>query len=236
MYNCSLAELKALNGDYSSLKVVKLFNTKDDELHFQMVIHNGELYYECVVDFGSELNKTNDFLLEIGEGNACLVLSWKVDNVEGSVDTTDPFKSYHLLTKEEYDANKDKYSGKYNDVVYKIGGKEYVIVYKTRNYFEYLIYTSSLGGEIMITFKDNTGKEYIKRCTKLSDSEKIELNNRNLNNVSTVNDLTRYIEKLENDQYTKFLEVQSEYNELSGYLSLGLECRIVLDLSIEQVD
>ena len=45
-----------------------------------------------------------------------------------------------------------------------------------------------------------------------------------------------YIELLEYEQYEDFLEVKSKYNELSGYLSLGLKCRIVLDLSIEQVD
>ena len=235
MYNCSLAELAALNGNLTGVNVVELFDTKNhpDVLEFEMVINNGELYFECVVNFGEKLNVSDDFLLDIGEGKACLKIFWKVEEMLDSVSTNDTFKSYFLVESSQY--NTTKYDGKLEDII-TIDAVQYVIAYKFYDYFEYLIYTSSLGGEIMITFTDSLGKNYIRRCTKLSDAEENILLARNLSTSRTLDEVNGYIELLEYQEFKEFMQMKSDYNETTGYLSLGLECRIILDLKVEQVD
>ena len=236
MYNCSLSELDELNGDItnSNIKAVEIFNTKTashDTLKFQMVIVSGELYFESYVNVGELLNKTNDFYLEMGTGKACLKLYWEVDTVLNSANTNAIFKSYHLVKESEY--NTTNYNGKLSNTI-TISSTRYVIAYKEYDYFEYLIYTSSIGGEIMISFNDENGKPYIRRCTKLSNEEISKLVSRQIGNTEkSVND---YIELLEYNEYNKYLEIKSNYHAETGYLSLGLECRIVLDLRVEQVD
>ena len=235
MYNCSLAELENLNGDLSGIEVVEVFDTKDnsDELLFDMVIDEGKLYFECIVNFGEKLNDTDKFLLDIGQGKACLKIFWEVDEMLDSTNTEETFESYFLVEASQYDTN--EYDGIKNTVT--IGSVNYVIAYKNYDYFEYLIYTSSLGGEIMITFKDkdSLGKTYVRRCTKLSDEEESSLLARTLGSNSTLEGANNYIELLEYKQFTRFLTVKSDYSKTTGYLSLGLECRIVLDLKVEQV-
>ena len=234
IYNCSLAELDAANGDLTHIEAVEIFDTKNnsDDLLFEMVINDGKLYFECVVNFGEKVNVDDKFLLKIGEGKACLKIFWEVEQILDAVSTDDTFKSYVLIEESQY--NTTKYDGKLNDVI-TIDSVRYVIAYNFYDYFEYLIYSSSLGGEIMITFKDDLGKSYVRRCTKMSDIEKNLLLARTLTNNSSLEDVTGYVELLEYQEFTKFLQIKSDYSETTGYLSLGLECRIVLDLRVEQV-
>jgi hypothetical protein len=231
MYNCSLTDLDSSNGD---IEAVVIFNTKThpEDLDFQAIIDGGELYLECVVNAGEKLNATDKFLLAIGEGKACLKIYWEVEEVAGAVDTNEKFKSYYLLKETEYDST--KYDGKLDNAI-TIDSVKYVIAYKLNDYFEYLIYTSSLGGEIMITFTDSLGKTYVRRCTKLSDAEKANLLNRTLDDP-TLENVTGYLELLEYNEFEKFLKIQSDYSKVTGYLGLGLECRIILDIKIEQAD
>ena len=232
MYNCSLAELEALNGDMSGIEVVEIFDTKNNssELDFHMHIDQGELYFDCVVNIGKKLNVNDKFLLENGSGKACLKIFWQVDKMMDAVSTNDTFKSYVLVEESQY--SKTKYDGKTENLI-SIGSKHYVIAYNLHDYFEYLIYTSSLGGEVMVTFTDSLGKDYVRRCTKLSDVEKNSLLARTAN-VNTIDEANRYLELLEYQEFNKFLQIQSNYSKTTGYLSLGLECRIILDLRIEQ--
>lgn len=234
MYNCSLAELTEANGDLTNIRAVEIFNTKDnsDELHFDMVIDEGELYFECIVNVGSKLNENNDFLLNIFDGKACLKIFWDVEKMLDFVNTNSTFKSYYLVEESKY--SNTEYDGKNDDVI-TINSVRYVIAYKQYDYFEYLIYTSSLGGEIMITFKDELGKNYLKRCTKLSDVEKNSLLSRTLDNTS-LEKVKEYLELLEYKEFNNFLQTKSDYNEITGYLSLGLECRLILNIKVEQVD
>ena len=57
-----------------------------------------------------------------------------------------------------------------------------------------------------------------------------------IENVNTVEDLSRFIEKLEYASFYEFLDVKSQYEQTTGYVSLGIECRIILNLKVEQVD
>ena len=248
VYNCSITELNTAiaNNTMGNIEAVEIFNTStntDEQLPFKMIIDNGELYFECVVNVGEKLNK-DEFFLDSGDGKACLKIFWEVDKdkVQGAVSTNESFKSFHLVKKSEYDSNSTKdpilqetdAGGNVKDVIVTIDSVQYVIAYKTYDYFEYLIYTSSLGGEIMITCT-NDNKEYVRRCTKLSDAEKTELINRDLTNP-TIKSVEKYIEKLEYEEFNKFLKIKKEYSLVTGYLGLGLECRIVLNIKIEQVD
>ena len=246
MYNCSLEELAAANGNLleNNITEILVFDTDDEvnPLRFQMVIDNGELYFECIVNVGERLNINDDFFLEMGTGKASLVIKWEVDDVNSSVaSTTSTFKSYYMIKQNEFDSN--KYDGIYQtegskdvfeDVIITIDSVNYVLAYKEYDYFEYLLYTSSIGGEIMITFNDGLN-DYIKRCTKLTVSEKTELEERTLNNP-TEDKVNKYIELLEYQEYNKFLQAQEDYINSAGYLGLSLECRIVLDIRVEQVD
>ena len=179
MYNCSLEELAAANGNLleNNITEILVFDTDDEvnPLRFQMVIDNGELYFECIVNVGERLNINDDFFLEMGTGKASLVIKWEVDDVNSSVaSTTSTFKSYYMIKQNEFDSN--KYDGIYQtegskdvfeDVIITIDSVNYVLAYKEYDYFEYLLYTSSIGGEIMITFNDRKSN----RCTAISELE-----------------------------------------------------------------
>ena len=235
IYSCSLTELANLNGDLSTIEVVEIFDTKtnSDVLEFEMVVYDGQLCMECVVNFGQKLNAIDDFLLEIGSGKACLKIFWEVDEMFDTTIASQSFKSYFLVPANQY--SETKYKGKLEQGT-TIDSVDYVIAYKYYDYFEYLLYTSSLGGEIMISFTDSLGKDYSRRCTKLSDAEKTILFGRKLNSTLTLEEANRYLELLEYQEFEKFLEMKSDYSKATGYLSLGLECRLVLDLKVEQVD
>lgn len=236
MYNCSLDYINDPLSDLSQVREIEVFNTKekDEDLNFKMIIDQGEIYFECIINVGERLNETDDFYLPMGDGNACLKVFWEVEALLDAVDTSSRYKSFYLVKESEYTTT--LYDGKDDgEGVINIAGQNYVIAYKEYDYFDYLIYTSSLGGEIMITFKDQFGQTYVKRCTKLSSDEKTSLLARNKTSP-TVESIKEYIELKEYHQYNAFLEKQSDYVKTTGYLSLGLECRIVLDLSVEQVD
>ncbi len=255
MYNCSLKDIDVKN-DETRVKLLDTSVEDENPLKFDMVIEEGILYYETIVNIGSMLN--NDFILsylnEETPGQASLVVKWSVEEVAGAVDTSTKYLSYHVIETSEY--SKEKYKGIVSvanndnitllenanvteEVTYTYGTgeneKKYVIAYKEHEYFEYLIYSSSVGGEVMITIIED-GKIYRKRSTKLSSDDIAELNARSIADVTDLDTLNQYIEKLGYYQYLNFEETKSNYDKVSGYISLGLTCRIILDLKVEQVD
>ena len=249
----------------SDVEEYVILDTADDvnPLKFKMVIEDGTFYYETVATLD---DLTDKFNLDIDGGRICLRVVWDVAVVQGDVVSKENFISNHMVKVSEYDNSKfvgilDKSSlsikngntsenvqyinlQESNDYTVQttlgnnsltINGEKYVIAYKEHDYFEYLIYTSSLGGEVMITFDDVEGM-YIKRSTKLSNLEKESLKSRVIENVNTVEDLSRFIEKLEYASFYEFLDVKSQYEQTTGYVNLGIECRIILNLKVEQVD
>ena len=61
----------------------------------------------------------------------------------------------------------------------------------------------------------------------------------NINSVDTIEifyNIRIDIEKLEYASYLEFIDVKSQYEQASGYVSLGLECKINFDLKVEQID
>ena len=87
----------------------------------------------------------------------------------------------------------------------------------------------------MITLENLEGK-YIKKCTELTEAEKALVEARTNVGASSVVTLEKYVEKLEYLSYVDFLAEKTAFEEASGYLGLGLEIRISLNLRVEQLD
>ena len=117
-------------------------------------------------------------------------MKWDVDVVGGSVINNNNFISYHMIEQTQFDKN--KYVGvvnknslnlinletsndstiqtTLNNNSFTITDTKYIIAYKEHDYFDYFIYTSSLGGEVMITYDDVEGI-YTKKATKLTEKD-----------------------------------------------------------------
>ena len=260
LYNCNLVTLKnylvdgvfTANGDGVYEQVI-LDTTLD--LHFEMKIEDGLFYYETNVTVG-EL--AEHFNISPNDDAGCLRVIWEVEDTLGAVVTDDNYESYHLVNIDDYD------SSLYNGVVDKstingetslisildgsseintilennsfvIDDKTYVIAYKNHDYFDYFIYTSSIGGEVMITTVEDE-EVVMKKASKLSSDEETELLARTISNPYTMDSVELYVEKLEYTVFSEFINVKSQHDVLTGYVSLGLECRLSLNLKVEQVD
>lgn len=265
IYNCSLEELKDTyfeNGVFNptllepgiSIEERLLLDTNTTELKFEMNVDSGLICHEAIIDIG-DLGET--FNLAIGNGNACVKVLWNVESTDDSYSYKEDFKSYHLIKLDEY--NKNIYGGivqyQGTDLIdltlsnltdtqisnylevnsYNISGIKYVIAYKLYDAFEYLIYSSSLGGEVMITLTADD-VTYLKKCTQLSQEEKSILEARTNVDVTSVEMLEKYIEKIECKSYLEFLDEKKAFEAAIGYLGLDLECRISLNLRVEQID
>ena len=263
-YNCSLEMLEEnyLNdGVFDNSVQVEgmnvqerlILNTNTSNIQFEMILVNGLICYEGIVEVG---NLGEDFILSHSTGNMCIRVLWDVSAPQGSYTAKNEFKSYHLVETLNYDSSiyagvvtkesndlialdkevlsTDQINTSVNANAYTIGGKAYVIAYKEYDAFEYLIYSSSLGGEVMITLEDNEGI-YIKKSTLLNESEKDEVEARTNVGAADINTLEKYVEKLEYLSYIDFLEEKVAFEEATGYLGLGLEIRISLNLKVEQV-
>ena len=87
----------------------------------------------------------------------------------------------------------------------------------------------------MITLEEDDSI-YVKKSSLLSQNEKDALNSRTINSISTLTDLSRYLEKLNYGVFMDYLEDLEQYQNDKGYLGLGLRCSIELNLKVEQVD
>ena len=132
--------------------------------------------------------------------------------------------------------------------------KEYIIAYKEYDYFDYLIYVSSLGGEPTFTeleyefleVETRSSGIYKRSYNIVPDSEKNIIRTRTLIDVDTTNTnattsitydtIKKYFEKLQLDEYEAFILAQNEFQNSVGYLGIGLNCNITLDIKVSQVD
>lgn len=223
-------------------------NDNINPLRFEMNIDDGEFHYDTTV-YLTEL--TEKFNIASDGGSLCLRVTWDVNQVDNNYTSNDNFVSYHMVEVSKYDVTKyvgiinknslDKIelTAIDNTVIgnnsITIADKTYVIAYRIYDYFEYLIYTSSLGGEVMITYDDVEGI-YIKRATKLTDAEKTSLNARSISDATTIEGLRRFVEKLEYLSFLEYLNVKKVHEQATGYVSLGIKCAIIFKFNVEQVD
>ena len=243
-----------------NVQQLTLLDTQTSNISFKFVIENGMVCYDGLINVGV---LSEDYILAYEEGKCCIRVVWSVANLVSPDKIDGKFTAYTLIDPINFDVNKHngiinkttseeiKIKGQslsdsqiqtlltnntYTFITENSETEKYVIVYEEKDIFDYLIFTSSLGGEVMITLEDTNGV-YTKKSSKLTSDELTILNNRTINSIATYTDLTKYIEKL---NYKVFINdytyAREQYESDSGYLGLGLRCKIELNLRVEQVD
>ncbi len=249
LYNCSLEALEEdlKDDNLDNAEEVTILDTNQN-LTFQLIIEDGVLYYETIVDFES-LNLGSDFDLAVQTGNACLRVLWNVDGASNQATTKEIFTSYHLIKTSEFDTLKylgiidkstktkinikdssmtdDEITSAINANVLHVDTDDYVIAYKEYDYFGYYIYTATFDGDLKVTIDGNP-----KAYSKLTTDEISAINNRTIASDGS----KLYVEALQFAEYDSFMIIKNAYDNATGYLNLGLECRIMLNLKVEQID
>ena len=143
----------------------KLLDTQTSLLDFNLILEDGVLCYKASLNFG-ELNDI--YMLTCDGGTATLRVVWNVTDNPDSESVEEILNTYDMILINEFDANKhagivnkttssdivikgqnltaDQIQTLLNNNSFTIDSKKYVIAYEQKDAFEYLIYTSSLGG------------------------------------------------------------------------------------------
>ena len=243
LYNCSLDDLSK-NTHQEKL----VFDTNTSDLEFKTIIEDGVLYYDAIVDFAS-LNLGSDFELAISTGKASLKVLWSVEGENNQADVLNDFTSYHLIKKSEFNTSKylgilnkdtkekikikdstmttDEINETLNNNALAVDTNDYVIAYKEYDYFGYYIYTATFDGDLRVTVNDE-----LKKYSDLDELEKEAIKNRTIGSDGS----KLYVEALQLEQYGSFIDAKNGYEQDNLYLLLGLECRIMLNLKVEQID
>lgn len=251
----------------SIIKETKIFSTSDNTLEVTKKIENGIPYFYLTQNLTDAESKYT-FPVPVDNDNYTSYtfrVEWIVggsSNIGGSYDTT--FKAFYVIEQSEYNttdytglvskagaftaaasANDSKY---YSTVTVEDEGvektKTFVIAYKDLDYFEYLIYTSSLGGEPTFTNLDYIFEEietkssgiYKTSYSKVTSDDLNSIKSRTWGDSNTYNTVKKYCEKLQADAYTSFLGSRDAFENSLGYLSIGIDCFIIYDLKVVQVD
>ena len=253
----------------SSIKETKIFSTTDNTLEVTKKIENGVPYFYLSQNLTNAESKYT-FPVPVDNDNFTSYtfrVEWKVggsSNIGGSYATK--FKAFYVVEQSEYKLNSTDYTGLvsksgeftattnadsndyYSEVSVKDAGenttKKFVIAYKELDYFEYLIYTSSLGGEPMFTDIDFIFNEvetkssgiYKTAYSKVTSDDLSSIKSRTWGDSNTYNTVKKYCEKLQADAYASFLESRDAFENSLGYLSIGVDCFIIYDLKVVQVD
>lgn len=231
--------IEIVNDD--GINKVLVLDTQNDVLVFEkkseLVDAQIVSYYECTFSLS---DKVNDFFLNLGfadkKTNISFRVEWSIDSTEQSGDTTDTETMYSVYKCiEGIPSTTTPY-------VYTIDGKNYYIDIQEKNFFDYLKYTSSLGGEPRFEFKSESsliGAKLIVPFSQLTEIQKREIEgyqsliNQELNTLEDIQHLTDYLEYM---QYKLFNEKNKAFTEKLPYLSMGLKFSVQFDLRVEQVD
>ena len=245
----------------SPIKETLVMSTTDNTLELTKEVVDGVPYFYLTKKVANAQNYT----FPVGSGDYTFRLEWKVSgssDLGGSFNTK--FNAYYVIESKDYNtadytglvkndgthtasatATTEGYSSTFNvkdEGVTK--QKTFVIAYKECDYFEYLIYTSSLGGQPVFTDLDFVYDEIETRSSgiyktdysKLTDAALTEINDRTWGNVNSYNTIMKYREKLQAIAYSDFLGSRDAFENSLGYLSIGLDCSIVYNLKVVQVD
>ena len=244
-----------------TIKETLVMSTTDDTLAVTREIIDGVPYFYLTKKIANAQNYT----FPVGSGDYTFRIEWKVS---GSADLGGSFKTkfnaYYVIESKDYnttdytglvkndgthtanaEATESGYSSTFNvkdEGVTK--QKTFVIAYKECDYFEYLIYTSSLGGQPTFTDLDFVYDEIETRSSgiyktdysKLTDAALTEINARTWDDANSYNTIMKYREKLLVLAYEDFLGSRTAFENSLGYLSIGLDCSIVYNLKVVQVD
>lgn len=184
-----------------------------------------------VVVFDTNINENDDIKLIYGEEgddlNKIRYLEATVDVDALELDMTDTY-TYKLswnVSTEGSGNGEGSVSNAY--FVYSSYTSASNNVKTTYDYFEYLIYLSSLNGEPSFTYGDK-----LYRYSKLTE-EQINI----IKNISTNAGHTYNIVEHQNLlEYERFLENKKNFEANLGYLEMGLKVSIHFELNVEQVD
>lgn len=203
-------------------------------------------YYEFEFTLSSVIDDTFiDLGLDDQKTNYAFQVHWEVDSSvsgSGSIGTED--KEYVAYSYQEGTglSGTFKVNGTDYDYNYTISGNPYHIELTSKDLFEYLKYTSSLGGEPHFEFYTGTidGKDTYMRVkySELTGTQRETIENyKNLkNNVTSITDLKNLVEYFEYQQYKTFVQDMKDFTDSLPYLSMGLKCTISFSLIVEQVD
>ncbi len=182
----------------------------------------------------------NIFNLEIDENkDITFVINWNVSNSSTGEGITDENKFYNAFQvfSDEVPEGYTIYSNITGNP-YSIDGINYYICSsKQMNFYEYTKYSSSLiGNEPGFNFTSDLGGIVRVKYSELNDEQKNKILSYSAPNASsTLNDIKKYVERLEYLQYTSFLKDNDELQSALGYLSYGLKVNIQFDLNVGQV-
>lgn len=220
--------------DTNDTNLPLIFEKKQELVGSQIVF-----YYECTLILGNQLD---DFAFDLGldtsKSNICFQVKWSVDEngqTGGSSEEEKTYSTYTITEGEPVDLTSASY-------IYNINGKNYYIDIQEKNFFDYLKYMSSLGGEPYFEFPSDesslTGAQLIIPFSRLTEAQKeqIQTYNKTQEQLQTIEELTHYKEYLEYQEYKTFNSDNQEFIKQLPYLSMGLKISIQFDLRVEQVD
>lgn len=226
--------------DQPEYKKTLILETKSDDtdtlepsisLPLTFIREKDSTYYELSINLSQLTNLATDLGLGDNKKNICFQIAWKV---ESSGDYTTPsgevqtYDTHRLVEGTPSDAQTDTYD---------FNGKKYYIAVEKKEFFDYAIYTSSLGGEPRFKFENSTVP-----YSRLSVAQKTKIESYksyNKENITSLEELEQLIEYLEYAQYQKFIINNKKFEEFSNslpYLQMGLQFTVQFNLLVEQID
>ncbi|MGM9898979.1 MAG: hypothetical protein ACI32E_00190 [Bacilli bacterium] len=233
--------IEVINTNSSNFNDDYKFTKKDEIIDGKIVT-----YYELEFSLSSVIGDTFiDLGLDDNKTTYAFQVYWNVESsgsgsgLPGTEDKEYIAYSYKAGTGPSGKFTVDGIKYDYN---YTISGNPYYIERTNKDLFEYLKYTSSLGGEPHFEFYTGTidGNDTYMRV-KYSDltgvqQETIESYKTLKGYVTSIADLKHLIEYFEYQQYKTFVQDMKEFTDSLPYLSMGIQCTISFSLVVEQVD
>ncbi len=219
----------------STINKEKVFSTSDI-VSFKKGIDDG-LTQDIYFYYDFNLSHLSDQLFDLGfDKTKTFLIEWKINSGGSSGDISVDDATYYAYYK-QYDN-----TGLMDPFEVTLNGIKYYVGYKLLKNYEYFNYICKTGysDEPSFVFPSSIQGSTIKiRYSDLSE-EQINLVTTtypiNLNEVSTEDDVRKYIERKNYEQYTIFKDNQDAFIKSLGYLDYGLSCKIIFDVKVDQVD
>jgi len=212
------------------------FKKESEQLNNKLVFY---YYYDFKFSdvVNSVINSDSDFLtLNMSDEKALtFVIDWNISSSAGSgnVEDNTTYHGYKLAESSSIPSGYEKYE------TISINDKEYAVCRTSpKNFYEYMKYVSSLtGGEPWFNFTDDTLSTKRVKYSDLTTSQIEAINSYPdaLSSITSLDELQKYVEKLEYNEYSKFYKDSEEQQASLGYLSYGLQVKIQFSILVKQV-
>ncbi len=201
------------------------------------------IYYELVISLDSIFDQNISLGLGDTKTNYSFQVHWEVSSTSSTGEKIEEnSKEYIAYAYKEGTISPNTFivNGKEFNTNYTLNDINYYVEQTNKDIFEYLKYTSSLGGEPQFEFVTTsaTGKnQLIKvRYSNLTEAQRNTIKSYANNSIETLDDLKHLIEYCQYTQYETFQIDMASFMESLSYLSMGLECKITFNILVEQVD